>query len=217
MQAEVRRQVAELDASRRRVLEARDAQRRRLRQELREGVGKRLSDVQGILENALEDARSGSDPAVTSGLEGAERELNAAQVELQELAAGIHPAALTERGLLPALSALIERTPVPVRLTAPPHRLPAVIETAVYFVCAEALTNVGKYARASRADVMVRMHGDLVTLSITDDGVGGADPKAGSGLEGAADRIEALGGRFLVESPSGGGTRLLAEIPTVRR
>jgi signal transduction histidine kinase len=217
MQAEVRRQVAELDASRRRILAAGDAQRRRLQQELREGVGQRLAGVQEILDLALENARSAPDRAVTSGLKDAERELHAAQVELQELAAGIHPAVLTERGLLPALSSLVERAPCPVRLIAPPQRLPAVIETAIYFVCSEALTNVGKYARASRVDVVVRTDGDLVTLLIADDGTGGADPSTGSGLEGVADRIEALGGRLVVESPAGRGTRLLAEIPTARR
>ncbi len=92
----------------------------------------------------------------------------------------------------------------------------SVIETAVYFMCAEALTNVGKYARASRVDMEVRVEADQVTVLVTDDGVGGADPSDGSGLEGVADRIEALGGRFFVESPSGGGTRLLAEIPVGR-
>ncbi len=216
MQAEVRRRVAELDASRRRILEARDAQRRRLQQELRDGVGRRLSEVQELLDRALGDARSGSDPAVTSGLEGAEAELHVAQVELQELAAGIHPAVLTERGLLPAMSSLARHAPCPVRVVAPPERLPAVIETAVYFMCAEALTNVGKYARASRVDMEVRLEAGQVTVLVTDDGVGGADPSDGSGLEGVADRIEALGGRFFVESPSGGGTRLLAEIPVGR-
>jgi signal transduction histidine kinase len=217
LQAEVRRQVAELDGSRRRILEARDAQRRRLQQELREGVGQRLADVQEILDLALAEARSASDPAMTYGLEGAETELHAAQVELQELAAGIHPAVLTERGLLPALSSLAKHAPCPVRVVAPPERLPAFIEAAVYFMCAEALTNVGKYARASRVDMEIHLEVDQVTVLVTDDGIGGADPSGGSGLEGVADRIEALGGRLVVESPAGGGTRLLAEIPVRRR
>jgi signal transduction histidine kinase len=135
---------------------------------------------------------------VTAGLEDARRELDGAQAELRELAAGIHPALLTERGFGAALSCLAERAPVPVRLAVPAQRLPAVIETAVYFICSEALANVGKYAHASRVDVVVRAEGDLVTVLIADDGVGGADPSAGSGLKGVADRIEALGGRFLV-------------------
>jgi signal transduction histidine kinase len=215
LRAEVRRQVTELDASRRRILEARDAQRRRLQQELRAGAGQRLTEVKEFLDLGLQDAAL--DRAVAGRLEDARRELDAAQDELQELAAGIHPAALTERGVGPALSCLAKRAPVPVRLAVSPQRLPAVIETAVFFICSEALTNVGKYAHASRADVAVRAEGDLVTVLVADDGVGGADPSAGSGLKGIADRVEALGGRFLVDSPAGGGTRLLAEIPAAAR
>ena len=215
LRAEVRRQVAELDASRRRILEARDAQRRRLQQELRAGAGQRLTEVKEFLDLGLQDAAP--DRAVAGRLEDARRELDAAQAELQELAAGIHPALLTERGLGPALSCLAERAPVPVGLAVSPHRQPAVIETAAYFICSEALTNVGKYAHASRADVAVRADGELVTVLVADDGVGGADPSAGSGLKGIADRVEALGGRFLVDSPAGGGTRLLAEIPAAAR
>ena len=216
LQAEVRRQIAELDASRRRILEARDAQRDRLQQELRGGIGQRLAGVGKVLDLALREARSAPDRAATSGLEDAERELHEAQVELHELAAGIHPALLTERGLVPALSSLAQRVPCPVRLVTPPQRLPDVIETAVYFVCSEALANVGKYARASHVDVEVRAEGDLVTVLIADDGVGGAHPSAGSGLKGVADRIEALGGRLAVESPTGRGTRLVARIPSAQ-
>jgi signal transduction histidine kinase len=217
LRAKVRRQVAELDASRRRILEAGDAQRRRLQQELRAGAGERLTEVEELVDLGLQGARAAPDGTVAARLEDARRELDAAQAELQELAAGIHPAVLTERGLGPALSCLAERAPVPVRLAVPAQRLPAVIETAVYFICSEALTNVGKYAHASRADVAVRADGDQVTVLVADDGVGGADPSAGSGLKGLADRVEALGGRFVVESPAGGGTRLLAEIPAAAR
>jgi len=217
LRAKVRRQVTELDASRRRVLEARDAQRRRLQQDLRAGAGQRLTELGELVDLGLQGARAAPDGAVVARLEDARRELDAAHDELQELAAGIHPAVLTERGFGAALSCLAERAPVPVRLAVPPQRLPAVIETAVYFICSEALTNVGKYAHASRADVAVRADGDLVTVLIADDGVGGADPSAGSGLNGLADRVEALGGRFRVESPAGGGTRLLAEIPAALR
>jgi signal transduction histidine kinase len=217
LRAEVRRQVAELDASRRRILEAGDAQRRRLQQELSVGVEKRLEDVRELLERALREAHSAPDRPGTEGLEDTERELNQTQVEVQELAAGIHPPLLSERGLGPALSSLAQRAPCPVRLVVPPRRLPALIETTVYFVCSEALTNVAKYARASRVDVEVRSVGDMVTVLIADDGVGGADLEGGSGLLGLADRIEALGGRLIVESPAGEGTRLRADIPTVQR
>jgi signal transduction histidine kinase len=217
LRAKVRRQVAELDASRRRILEAGDAQRRRLQQELRAGAGQRLTEVKELVDLGLQGAHAAPVGAVAARLEDARRELDAAQDELQELAAGIHPVVLTERGLGPALSCLAERAPVPVRLTVPAQRLPAVIETAVYFICSEALTNIGKYAHASRAELAVRAEGDLVTVLIADDGIGGADPSAGSGLRGLADRVEALGGQFRVESPAGGGTRLLAEIPAAAR
>jgi len=213
LRAKVRRQVAELDASRRRLLAAGDAQRRRLQQELRAGAGERLKEVGELVDLGLRAARAAPVGAVAARLEDARRELDAAQAELQELAAGIHPVVLTERGLGPALSCLAERAPVPVRLAVAAQRLPAAIETAVYFICSEALTNVGKYAHASRAELAVRAEGDLVTVLVADDGIGGADPSAGSGLRGVADRVEALGGRFRVESPAGGGTRLLAEIP----
>jgi signal transduction histidine kinase len=215
LRAEVRRQVAELDASRRRILEAGDAQRRRLQQDLRVGAGQRLKEVGELVDLGLRGA--GADRAVAARLEEARRELDAAHDELEELAAGIHPAVLTARGFGAALSCLAERAPVPVGLAVPPQRLPAVIETAVYFICSEALTNVGKYAHASRADVAVRADEDLVTVLVADDGVGGANPSAGSGLKGIADRVEALGGRFLVDSPAGRGTRLLAEIPAAAR
>jgi signal transduction histidine kinase len=217
LRAEVQRQVAELDASRLRILQAGDAQRRRLQQELRAGAGQRLTEVEKLVDLGLGSARAAQDRAVTARLEDARRELDAAQTELQELAAGIHPAVLTEQGLGPALSCLAGRAPVPVRLAVPPQRLPAIIETAVYFICSEALTNVGKYASASRIDVAVRVDADLVIILIADDGVGGADPSAGSGLRGVADRVETLGGRFLVDSPAGKGTRLVAEIPAAVR
>jgi signal transduction histidine kinase len=213
LRAEVRGHITDLDASRRRIIDAADAQRRRLQRELRQGVGQRLADVEGLLDLTVLEACSPLNRSARASLEDAERELHEAQAELQELAAGIHPALLTDQGLGPALSALAERAPVPVRLVIAPDRLPAAIETAVYFVCAEALTNAGKYARASRVGVEVQAEGDLVTVLIADDGVGGAKPSAGSGLKGMADRIEALGGRLSVESPAGRGTRLLATIP----
>lgn len=214
LQAEVRRHVADLHASRRRIIGASDAQRHRLQHELRLGVGQRLTDVQGHLDLALREAGSLRDRAVSASLENAERVLHEAQVELQELAVGIHPALLKEQGLGPALSSLADRAGVPVRLDVRADRLPPAIETSVYFVCSEALTNVGKYARASRVDVEVRAHDNLLTLIIADDGVGGANPSAGSGLKGMADRIEALGGRLVVQSTPGMGTRLTANIPT---
>ena len=134
--------------------------------------------------------------------------------ELRELARGIHPAVLSERGLGPALAALVDRAPVEVALHEPPaERLPEPVEAAAYYLVAEALTNVAKYAGASHVDVSVTRDGQRAVVVVSDDGVGGADASYGSGLRGLADRIEALGGRLRVESPSGGGTRIAAEIP----
>ena len=161
----------------------------------------------------MREAREGVDPAAAGRLAAAGKELAGAQADLDKLAAGIHPALLTEQGLGPALGSLAARSPVPVRLVIPPQRLPGVIETAVYFVCSEGLANVAKHAQATRADIRVGLEGDLVTVSIADDGTGGADPSAGSGLKGVADRVEALGGRLLVYSPPSGGTQLLVQIP----
>jgi signal transduction histidine kinase len=213
LQAEVRHRVAELEASRRRILIAGDAQRRRLREQLQASAGRRLTGAHGILDLAVREARECADPVAAERLAAAGKELAEAQDDLEKLAAGIHPALLTEQGLGPALTSLAERSPVPVRLAAPCERLAGVIETAVYFVCSEALANIAKHARATRANIQVRLDGDLVTVSIADDGTGGADPSAGSGLKGVADRVEALGGRLLVQSPAGKGTRLLATIP----
>jgi signal transduction histidine kinase len=213
LQADVRRRVAELDASGRRVLEAGDAQRRRIQEQLRVRAGQRLARVQEFLDLAVQEARTSPDRATAARLEAARKDLSEAQTGLRELAAGIHPAILTEQGLGPALASLAARAPVPVRLAAPSQRLPAAVETAVYFICAEALANVAKHARAAHVGVRVQSQGDLVTVLIADDGAGGADPRAGSGLKGVADRVEALGGRLVLDSPAGSGTRLVAEIP----
>jgi signal transduction histidine kinase len=213
LRADAQRRVTELAASRRRILEARDTQRRRLQQQLQASAGRHLTGVRELLALAVREARVSGDRAAAGGLADSGKELAEAEAELRELAAGIHPPLLTERGLGPALASLAERSPVPVQLAAPSGRLPAVIETAVYFACSEALANVAKHARATYVDVQVRLDGDLVAVFIADDGTGGADPSSGSGLHGIADRVEALGGRLLVQSPAGQGTRLLAEIP----
>jgi signal transduction histidine kinase len=215
LQAEVRRQIAELDTSRRRILVAGDAQRRRLQEQLQVGAGRRLAAARAFLDLAAREAHACADPAAAERLAAAGKELVEAQADLEKLAAGIHPALLTEQGLGPALASLAARSPVPVRLVLPPQHLPGVIETAVYFVCSEALANVAKHARANCVEVQVQSERDVVTVLVADDGTGGADPAAGSGLKGVADRVEALGGRLVVQSPAGGGTRLLAEISAV--
>jgi signal transduction histidine kinase len=213
LQAEVRRQVAELDASGRRVLEAGDAQRRRIQQQLRVRAGQRLARVGEFLDLAVQEADASRNQATAAKLQATRKDLTEAQTDLQELAAGIHPAILTEQGLGRALASLAARVPVPVRLAAPSQRLPVAVETAVYFICAEALANVAKHARAAHVDIRVQSQGDLVTVVVADDGVGGACPLAGSGLKGVADRVEALGGQLVVDSPAGAGTRLVAKIP----
>jgi signal transduction histidine kinase len=215
LQAEVRRRVTELDTSRRRILVAGDVQRRRLREQLQAGAGRRLTGARDILDLAVREARECAGPAAAERLTAAGKELAEAQADLEKLAAGIHPALLTAQGLGPALASLAARSPVPVRLVISPQRLSGIIETAVYFVCSEALANVAKHARASCVEVRVQSERDVVTVLVDDDGTGGADPAAGSGLKGVADRVEALGGRLVVQSRARGGTRLLAEIPAV--
>ena len=134
--------------------------------------------------------------------------------ELRELARGIHPVVLTERGLGPALEALLTRAPLPVELAdLPEERLAPTVEAAAYYVVAEAITNVAKYARASHATVSIRRSDGAATVTVADDGVGGADPAGGSGLRGLVARVEALNGRLEVDSPPERGTRVTAEIP----
>jgi PAS domain S-box-containing protein len=202
-----------LAAARARIVEAGDSERRRLERNLHDGAQQRL--VALALQLRLIRARIERDPAAASReLDSASVELREALEELRELARGIHPAVLTERGLEPAVAALAARSPVPVEVVAvPKERLPPPVEAAAYYIIAEAITNVAKYARATHVAVAVRSGADSTIVEVSDDGVGGADPAAGSGLRGIADRIEALDGRLRVTSPLGEGTRIRAEIP----
>jgi signal transduction histidine kinase len=211
--AELRARVEELRASRQRLVEAGIAERRRLERNLHDGAQQRL--VAMSLTLRLAQSRMRKDPdAAELLMAGAQEELQLALEELRELARGIHPAVLSDRGLQGALEALAGRLPIPIELSdAPEDRLPAPIEAAAYFVVAEALTNVVKYADASHASVtVVRSNGHAV-VEVRDDGVGGADPGRGSGLRGLADRVAALDGRLELQSPPGEGTLLRAEIP----
>jgi signal transduction histidine kinase len=201
LQAEVRARVMEVEASRRRIVEASDAERRRLERELHKGAERRLAHVTELLADR--------GPPVAD----LQRELQAARAALTEFARGVHPRTLTEAGLAAALAELRERCPVPVQVSVPEERLGPAVEAAVYFVCSEALANVAKYAQASQAVVNVQRGSGLLVVEVRDDGVGGADPARGSGLRGLADRVDALQGRLRVDSPPGGGTHLLAEIP----
>jgi signal transduction histidine kinase len=154
-----------------------------------------------------------SDPVLARQLTAVRDELARSLDELRELARGLHPAAL-EHGLAPALDSLALRSPVPASVSYKlAGRLSRPAELAAYFVASEALTNVAKYAGASHAEVRVARRGATAVIEIADDGVGGADPAAGSGLHGLADRVEALGGRLRVASPPGAGTVVVAELP----
>ena len=204
---------AQLAASRARIVEAGDAERRRLERNLHDGAQQRLVSV--ALDLRLVDAKLEKDPAgARELLAGAQEQLAQGLNELRELARGIHPAVLTDRGLGPALESLAMRAPVPVEIEAvPEERLAGPVEVAAYYVVAEAMTNVAKYAHASHATVSVRRYNGLARVTVADDGIGGADPALGSGLRGLADRIAALDGHLDVESPEAGGTRISAEIP----
>jgi signal transduction histidine kinase/integral membrane sensor domain MASE1 len=202
-----------LAASRARLVEVGDAERQRLERNLHDGAQQRLVSV--ALQLGMVGARLESDPpAARELLESAQAELGRGLDELRELARGIHPAMLTERGLGAALDALAARAPLPVELSPVPEaRLAAPVEAAVYYVVAEAITNVAKYAHASSATVSVERANGAATVLVSDDGVGGADPAAGTGLAGLAARVEALNGRLEIDSPPGGGTRITAQIP----
>ena len=203
----------QLAASRARLVEVGDAERRRLERNLHDGAQQRLVSV--ALELSMVNAKLDNDPEAARALLFAAREhLSDGLDELRELARGIHPVVLTERGLGPALEALQTRATVPVEITeVPTERLPPSVEAAAYYVVAEAITNVAKYARAAGVTVAVRRSDGVATVTVSDDGVGGADPDHGSGLRGLAARVEALNGRVDVDSPPAGGTRITAEIP----
>jgi len=209
LQAEVRARVVELAASRRRIVEATDAQRRRLERELREGAEQRLATLGHVLAQAREHA----DEAAERGLTEVEDELRRARAELRGFAQGIHPRALTEGGLAAALPELAASSGLPIELDVAVGRLIPAVEAALYFLCSEALTNAAKHARATRVTIEVSQSNGRLLVAIADDGVGGADANRGSGLRGLADRVEALGGLLSVRSPIDGGTRLDATIP----
>jgi len=215
---ERKRQEAEVRASRSRIVAATDAARRRLERNLHDGAQQRLAALSLSLRLA-ESRLPGEPEKALEILAAARAELTQALEELRELARGLHPNVLTDRGLGPALESLLIRSPIPVEIDVPDGRFPPAIEAAAYYVAAEALANVAKYANATLAEVRVAEHDDgaSIVVEVVDDGVGGADPARGSGLEGLVDRVESLDGTFAVESPPGGGTRVRATIPTARR
>jgi PAS domain S-box-containing protein len=210
---EQKRQQEELKRSRARIVEAESAERRRLERNLHDGAQQRLVSLS--LSLRLAQAKLASDPDGTAEiLRGTSAELATALEELRELARGIHPAVLSDRGLVPALEALADRAPLPVELdTVPEERLPAYVETAAFYVVSEALTNVAKYAEASFARVSVTREDGHAFVEVADNGKGGADKAHGTGLRGLADRVEALDGDLCVDSPPGAGTTVRAVIP----
>jgi signal transduction histidine kinase len=212
LDAELRARLVELRASRARLVEAADGERRRLERNLHDGAQSRLVALALNLRLARMTVTDGSDTAAL--LDGSIDELGQSLKELRDLARGIHPAVLSERGLEPAVRALAGRATVPVDVVAQAAgRLPAAVETAAYFVVSEALTNVSKYAHARHATVRVeRVDGQLL-VEVSDDGVGGASASEGSGLRGLSDRVAALSGTLDVSSPPGQGTRLRARLP----
>ncbi len=202
-----------LATSRARIVEAGDAERRRLERNLHDGAQQRLVSL--ALRLRLVEGRVEADPPnARRELQGASAELAEALDELRELARGIHPAILTDRGLEVAVDALATRAPLPVEVeTMPDGRLPPAVEAAAYYIISEAITNVAKYAHASRVTVRVQASPDRAQVDVRDDGIGGADASSGTGLRGIADRVEALHGRLQVTSPPGRGTRVEAAIP----
>ena len=208
--AEARLQLAE---SRARLVEASDTARRRFERNLHDGAQQWFVALSLTLRRASEAIESNPGEA-SALLKEAREQLDAGLRDLRELGRGLHPPELTEHGLGAAIEALALRTPVPVDLElALDERLPQVVESAVYYVAAEALTNVVRYAGASKATIRLACDGGEVRVAVVDDGVGGADPGSGSGLRGLRDRVDALGGRMVVESAPGSGTRLEARLP----
>jgi signal transduction histidine kinase len=215
LHAELRARLEELRGSRVRVIEAGQEERQRLERDLHDGAQQRLIALSlelGRLEGGLDgttDARA--------RLRRARGEIATSLEELRAVARGLHPAVVSGHGLAVALESLAARALVPVRLTVDVQdRLPERLEVAAFYLVSESLTNVGKHASATSADVDVRHVDGEVVVEIVDDGVGGADTERGTGLRGLADRVEALDGRLRVWSPPGGGTRLRAEIPCVQ-
>ena len=208
LSAQVRAQLGEVRASRVRIVEAADAERRRIERDLHDGAQQRLLALAVRLQTAKTTVH-GADELI----DAATAELHEALADVRGIARGLHPPILTDLGLGPAVDALAERASVPVDVQVADGRYPEPVETAAYFLVSEALTNVERYAGATAATVRIRAASDQLLVEISDDGHGGADARRGSGLRGLRDRVEALGGRLTIESPAGGGTAIRATLP----
>jgi len=204
---QVARQAAELQAAARRIVTAQDSARRRLERDLHDGAQQRLVAVGLELGALLERAAATGNADLVRRVEGSRRQLLDATAELREIARGMHPAVLTQDGLEAALANMADRSPVPVRLQVSlDRRLPAEVEATAYFLVSEALTNAARHAQAEAVEVTVSFDAGRLIVEVSDDGVGGANPEVGSGLQGLADRLSALGARLYIVSPSGCGT-----------
>ena len=211
-QNQLQARVEALQASRDRAVDSAEAERRRIERDLHDGAQQRL--VALAMDLGMARAKLESDPAAATALVGeAHEEAKRALAELRDLARGIHPAVLADRGLDAAISALAARSPVPVGVDVATGRLPDPVESAAYFVVAEALTNAAKHAQAAEISVRIARHRDLLIVEVIDDGAGGADPAKGTGLRGLADRVAAVDGHLAVTSPPGGPTVIRAELP----
>jgi signal transduction histidine kinase len=215
LHAELRARLEELRGSRGRVIEAGQRERARLERDLHDGAQQRLVAVS--LELTLLERRFAADPATEAEIARARSQIAMSLDELRRIARGLHPAVVTGHGLAVALESLAAAAPVPVRLDVRvDERLPDQIEVAAYYLVSECLANIGRHARASAATIAVAHEDGQVVVEVTDDGRGGADTEAGTGLRGLADRVEAIGGRLRIWSPRGGGTRVRAELPCAR-
>jgi signal transduction histidine kinase len=214
LQNEIQSQLAEVEASRSRIVAASDAERRRIERDLHDGAQQRLVTIGLALKLAEAQLGAEENPGVRAALSQAVKDLAEAINELRDLARGIHPPILTEAGLRPALESLVERSALPVRLDVRLRQEPSgAVAAAAYFAVAEALTNVVKHADASQASITANDQDGSIHLEISDDGLGGADRNRGTGLLGVADRVAAVGGTLRVHSPSGGGTRVEVTLP----
>ena len=211
-QNQLQARVDALQVSRDRAVDTAEAERRRIERDLHDGAQQRL--VALAMDLVMARAKLETDSAAGAALVGeAHEEAKRALAELRDLARGIHPAVLADRGLDAAISALAARSPVPVGVDVTTGRLPDPVESAAYFVVAEALTNAAKHAQAAEIGVRITRHRDLLIVEVIDDGAGGADPARGTGLRGLADRVAAVDGHLTVTSPPGGPTVIRAELP----
>jgi len=208
------RLIEELKTSRQRLVTAQDGERRRLERDLHDGAQQRIVALSLALNMARRLVPSDGSSDLGTRLDEASEQLTMALSELRELARGIHPAILTDRGLTPALESLAGRSTVPAAVESTlDRRLPATVEATAYFVVSEGLANVAKYSRAGVVTVTVREGDGALTVVVEDDGVGGADGSRGSGLRGLADRVAVVDGTLQVDSPPGKGTRLVCRLP----